>query len=177
MIDHAALTRLQDHIIAVERGDLNSDGRLAKVIARYPAERVPTSGNFFAPTMIELNSIAQLPGEVFGPILHIIRYKAKNLDKVIKDINASGYGLTLGVHSRIDATAMHIHQYCNVGNTYVNRNMVGAVVGTQPFGGCGLSGTGPKAGGPHYLQRFAMERTLTVNTMASGGSTELLALG
>ena len=72
---------------------------------------------------------------------------------------------------------MHIHQYCNVGNTYVNRNMVGAVVGTQPFGGCGLSGTGPKAGGPHYLQRFAMERTLTVNTMASGGSTELLALG
>jgi RHH-type proline utilization regulon transcriptional repressor/proline dehydrogenase/delta 1-pyrroline-5-carboxylate dehydrogenase len=95
---------------------------------------------------------------------------------VLDEINQTGFGLTLGVHSRIDGMARYINRRIQVGNVYVNRNMVGAVVGVQPFGGCGLSGTGPKAGGPHYLHRFATERTLTINTAAVGGDTSLLSL-
>jgi RHH-type proline utilization regulon transcriptional repressor/proline dehydrogenase/delta 1-pyrroline-5-carboxylate dehydrogenase len=106
-----------------------------------------------------------------------VRYRSSALDDVIKQINATGFGLTLGVHSRIDTTAREINRKVSVGNVYVNRNMIGAVVGVQPFGGCGLSGTGPKAGGPHYLHGFAMERTLTINTSAVGGNTGLLTLG
>lgn len=126
--------------------------------------------------MIEIDSIKQLEGEVFGPILHVILYRCKDFDKIIDEINACGYGLTLGIHSRIEHRADEIRRRIQVGNVYVNRNMVGAVVGVQPFGGCRLSGTGPKAGGPHYLLRFATEQTYTVNTAAVGGNATLLAL-
>jgi len=133
-------------------------------------------GNYVPPTVFEIESLAQLKGEVFGPILHVIRYGADELDKIIDDINNTGYGLTLGVHSRIASTIETIHQRVRVGNLYVNRDMVGAVVGVQPFGGEGLSGTGPKAGGRFYLHRFATERVLTTNTSAMGGDVNLLLL-
>src|SRR5690606_40947822 len=106
----------------------------------------------------------------FGCILHVIRYKSRDLNKVIDAINDTGFGLTLGVHTRVEHTMRKITARVNAGNCYVNRSMIGAVVGVQPFGGQGLSGTGPKAGGPHYLPRFAAERTVTVNTTASGGN-------
>jgi RHH-type proline utilization regulon transcriptional repressor/proline dehydrogenase/delta 1-pyrroline-5-carboxylate dehydrogenase len=110
-------------------------------------------------------------------VLHVIRYPAADLDRVIDAVNATGYGLPLGIHSRIDTTIERISSRVKAGNCYVNRNMIGAVVGVQPFGGEGLSGTGPKAGGPHYLLRFVTERTLTVNTTAAGGNASLLTLG
>nr|WP_282452614.1 bifunctional proline dehydrogenase/L-glutamate gamma-semialdehyde dehydrogenase PutA [Lysobacter sp. CAU 1642] len=134
-------------------------------------------GTFFAPRAYEIDSLSRLTREVFGPILHVIRYESNELDKVIDAINATGYGLTLGIHSRIDETVEKISRRIRVGNCYVNRNQIGAVVGVQPFGGEGLSGTGPKAGGPHYLLRFATERTLTINTTAAGGNASLLTLG
>ena len=114
---------------------------------------------------------------MFGPILHVIRYRAGRLDAVIDAINATGYGLTVGVHSRIGAVQRHVAARVRAGNAYVNRSMIGAVVASQPFGGEGLSGTGPKAGGPHYLPRFAVERSLSVNTAAAGGNTALATLG
>jgi RHH-type proline utilization regulon transcriptional repressor/proline dehydrogenase/delta 1-pyrroline-5-carboxylate dehydrogenase len=135
------------------------------------------NGTFFAPRAYEIPSLKLLTHEVFGPVLHVVRWKADELDAVIDSINATGYGLTLGIHSRIDATVEHIAKRAKVGNTYVNRNQIGAVVGVQPFGGENLSGTGPKAGGPHYLVRFATERTVTVNTTAAGGNASLLTLG
>jgi RHH-type transcriptional regulator, proline utilization regulon repressor / proline dehydrogenase / delta 1-pyrroline-5-carboxylate dehydrogenase len=113
---------------------------------------------------------------VFGPVLHVMRYVSRDLDQVIESINAMGYGLTLGVQTRIEATARRVAELARVGNVYVNRNIIGAVVGVQPFGGCGLSGTGPKAGGPDYLHRFATERTVTTNTAAVGGNASLLSL-
>ena len=134
-------------------------------------------GTFFAPSAWELDSIARLDSEKFGPALHVVRWKAEDLDAVVDAINATGYGLTLGVHSRIDATIERIVSRAKVGNIYVNRNQIGAVVGVQPFGGQGLSGTGPKAGGPHYVPRFATEKTVTVNTTAAGGNASLLTLG
>ena len=134
------------------------------------------SGHFFAPCAFEIDSIRQLEREVFGPVLHVVRYRARDLDRVIDDINGVNYGLTLGVHSRIDRTQAYIAGRVRAGNCYVNRNMIGAVVGVQPFGGERLSGTGPKAGGPHYILRFASERTLTINTAAVGGNASLLAL-
>jgi len=112
---------------------------------------------------------------VFGPILHVVRWHAGRLDAVIDEIAATGYGLTLGIHSRIDETVHHILARLRVGNSYVNRSMIGAVVGVQPFGGQGLSGTGPKAGGPHYLTRFATEQTVTINTAAVGGNAALMS--
>ena len=118
-----------------------------------------------------------LTKEVFGPVLHVIRFARKNMDKVVDDINALGYGLTFGIQSRIDTTIDHLQKRIKTGNIYVNRNMIGAVVGVQPFGGCGLSGTGPKAGGPHYLLRLCRESTLTINTTAMGGDAALLAAG
>jgi RHH-type proline utilization regulon transcriptional repressor/proline dehydrogenase/delta 1-pyrroline-5-carboxylate dehydrogenase len=133
-------------------------------------------GYFFAPRAYQIDSLARLEREVFGPILHVISYAGDRLDEVIEAINRTGYGLTLGIHSRIDSRAEHIVSRLRVGNAYVNRNMIGAVVGVQPFGGEGLSGTGPKAGGPHYLHRFATERTLSVDTTASGGNASLLSL-
>jgi len=120
--------------------------------------------------------MSALKREVFGPVLHIIRFKAEDLDGVVKQINQSGYGLTFGVHTRIDHTMADLCRRVRAGNCYVNRSMIGAVVGVQPFGGQGISGTGPKAGGPHYLPRFATERTVTVNTTASGGNTTLVSL-
>ena len=113
---------------------------------------------------------------MFGPILHVIRWKAEDLDKVCDAIAETCYGLTLGIHSRIDETVTRITRRLGVGNTYVNRNIIGAVVGVQPFGGEGLSGTGPKAGGPHYLYRFACERTLSVDVTAAGGNANLMSL-
>jgi len=134
------------------------------------------SDHFFAPRMYEIPDFRLLNKEVFGPILHIVRFKANQLDEVIETVNQSGYGLTLGIHSRIEATIKHICVRAKVGNIYVNRNMIGAVVGVQPFGGQGLSGTGPKAGGPFYLHRFSSEQTLSNNISAIGGNTQLLAM-
>src|SRR5215211_2937827 len=131
---------------------------------------------FVAPQVFELDRPGDLAEEVFGPILHVVRYRARDLESVLAALESSGYGLTLGIHSRIDATIERIVARLGVGNVYVNRNMIGAVVGVQPFGGHGLSGTGPKAGGPHYLPRFATEQTLTVNTAAVGGNAMLLAI-
>jgi RHH-type proline utilization regulon transcriptional repressor/proline dehydrogenase/delta 1-pyrroline-5-carboxylate dehydrogenase len=134
------------------------------------------NGTYVAPAIIEIESIRDLQRENFGPILHVARFPAGGLEQVIEDINATGYGLTLGLHSRIDAVRRLVESRARVGNLYVNRNQIGAVVGSQPFGGEGLSGTGPKAGGPHYLLKFASERTLTVNTTAAGGNASLLTL-
>ncbi|MBL8396723.1 MAG: bifunctional proline dehydrogenase/L-glutamate gamma-semialdehyde dehydrogenase PutA [Candidatus Accumulibacter sp.] len=131
---------------------------------------------FFAPRAYEIDSLARLEREVFGPILHVVRWQADQLDAVCQQITDTGYGLTLGIHSRIDETINRLVARLPVGNTYINRNIVGAVVGVQPFGGEGLSGTGPKAGGPHYLYRFACERTLSVDTTAAGGNAGLMAL-
>ena len=133
-------------------------------------------GFFVAPQVYEIGSLSQLQREVFGPVLHVIRYKVADMPQVLNDINASGYGLTLGVHSRIDGFAREVFTATRVGNTYINRNMVGAVVGVNPFGGQGLSGTGPKAGGPHYLLRFVTEKTRTDNVVAKGGNTQLFSL-
>jgi RHH-type transcriptional regulator, proline utilization regulon repressor / proline dehydrogenase / delta 1-pyrroline-5-carboxylate dehydrogenase len=149
----------------------------ARLIRRVELSAECTNGCYFAPVAYEIHSLDQLRREVFGPVLHVLRYKAKDLDAVLDALNATGYGLTLGVHSRIDSTVEKIAARVRAGNRYVNRNMIGAVVGVQPFGGEGLSGTGPKAGGPHYLPRFCTERTLTINTTASGGNASLLTLG
>jgi RHH-type transcriptional regulator, proline utilization regulon repressor / proline dehydrogenase / delta 1-pyrroline-5-carboxylate dehydrogenase len=133
-------------------------------------------GSFVAPHIIELNSAADLTREEFGPLLHVVRFRADRFEQVLTSIRNTGFGLTLGVQTRLESTWRRVFESTQVGNTYVNRNMIGAVVGVQPFGGTGLSGTGPKAGGPHYLQRFANERTLTVNTTATGGDAALLAI-
>ncbi|HET7062579.1 MAG TPA: bifunctional proline dehydrogenase/L-glutamate gamma-semialdehyde dehydrogenase PutA [Nitrosospira sp.] len=134
-------------------------------------------GWYIAPAAYEIDSIFRLPGEVFGPILHVIRYEAKNLARVIDDINATGFGLTFGMHSRLQHRTTQVAGQINAGNVYINRSMIGAVVGVQPFGGHGLSGTGPKAGGPYYLQRFANEKAIAVNTAAIGGNIALLNAG
>jgi RHH-type proline utilization regulon transcriptional repressor/proline dehydrogenase/delta 1-pyrroline-5-carboxylate dehydrogenase len=139
-------------------------------------EQATAHGSFFAPRAYEIDSLSRLEREVFGPILHIVRWRGEDLDKVCDAIASTGYGLTLGIHSRIEDTIRRITARLHVGNTYVNRNLIGAVVGVQPFGGEGLSGTGPKAGGPHYLYRFASERTLSVDTTAAGGNASLMAL-
>jgi RHH-type proline utilization regulon transcriptional repressor/proline dehydrogenase/delta 1-pyrroline-5-carboxylate dehydrogenase len=127
-----------------------------------------------APVAFEIGRIADLHEEIFGPVLHVVRWSG-NVNAVVAQINALGYGLTLGVQTRIDSRAQRIADTARIGNVYVNRNMIGAVVGVQPFGGEGLSGTGPKAGGPHYLYRFCAEQTVTINTAAAGGNAELLA--
>jgi RHH-type proline utilization regulon transcriptional repressor/proline dehydrogenase/delta 1-pyrroline-5-carboxylate dehydrogenase len=160
---------------ALERHDqrMRREGRVLCEL-RLPAGT--EHGSFFAPRAFEIERLSLLEGEVFGPILHVIRWQGDRLEAVIDAVAATGYGLTLGIHSRIDETAERIHRRLRVGNTYVNRNMIGAVVGVQPFGGEGLSGTGPKAGGPHYLHRFACERTLSIDTTASGGYACLMSL-
>jgi RHH-type transcriptional regulator, proline utilization regulon repressor / proline dehydrogenase / delta 1-pyrroline-5-carboxylate dehydrogenase len=168
VIDASQLEMLNNHVERMER-----EARLIKRV-ELPADLAP--GHWFAPAAFEIDSIEQLEGEVFGPVLHVVRYQSRELDRLIEQINATGFGLTLGVHSRIDRVQDHIASRVKVGNAYINRNMTGAVVGVQPFGGEGLSGTGPKAGGPHYLHRLCTERTLTVNTAAVGGNASLLAL-
>jgi len=170
VIDADALCTLDEHAVRM-RGE-------AKLIAQAHVDPDATAhGSFFAPSAWEIDSIGRLQKEVFGPALHVVRWKGDELDKVIDAINATGYGLTLGIHSRIDDTIDRIVSRVRVGNAYVNRNQIGAVVGVQPFGGQGLSGTGPKAGGPHYVPRFATEKTVTINTTAAGGNASLLTLG
>jgi RHH-type proline utilization regulon transcriptional repressor/proline dehydrogenase/delta 1-pyrroline-5-carboxylate dehydrogenase len=168
VIDLDALKLLEGHAKKMQED--------AKLVARVTLP-AGLDGHFFAPCAFEIAGIAQLQKEVFGPILHIVRYVARDLDQVIDEINTAGYGLTLGIHSRIERTQAHVASRIRAGNCYINRNMIGAVVGVQPFGGERLSGTGPKAGGPHYMPRFATERTLTINTAAVGGNAGLLALG
>ena len=168
VIDEDAVEMLRVHAKRMERDGV-SVGETALGLGTE-------HGLFFAPRAFEIDAIGRLDGEVFGPILHIVRYAADRLDAVVDAINATGYGLTLSIHSRIDSTVQAIHKKLNVGNAYVNRNQIGAVVGVQPFGGEGLSGTGPKAGGPRYLYRFATERTLTVDTTAAGGNAALVSL-
>jgi RHH-type transcriptional regulator, proline utilization regulon repressor / proline dehydrogenase / delta 1-pyrroline-5-carboxylate dehydrogenase len=142
--------------------------------ADLPAD-LPAGGTYLAPVIIELDRARELKQEVFGPVLHVVRWRAEELDALLDDIAVNGTALTLGVHSRIDLTAEHVAARLPHGNVYVNRSMIGAVVGTQPFGGTHLSGTGPKAGGPNYLRRFAAEQVVTVNTAAAGGNAGLLA--
>ena len=163
VIDLDAKQRLEAHIARMKRQ------------ARVHFTGKAPDGNYVAPHVFELSDADQLTEEVFGPILHVVRYPADQLDRVLQSIERSGYGLTLGIHSRIDDTIEHVVERLSVGNVYVNRNMIGAVVGVQPFGGHGLSGTGPKAGGPHYLARFATEQTVTINTAAAGGNATLLS--
>ena len=133
------------------------------------------AGCFVAPTIIEMDSILDLKRENFGPILHVVRYRADQLGQVVEDINSTGYGLTMGLHSRLEATREFVEARARVGNFYVNRNQIGAVVESQPFGGEGMSGSGPKAGGPHYVARFATERVVCIDTTAAGGNATLLA--
>ncbi|MCD6619296.1 bifunctional proline dehydrogenase/L-glutamate gamma-semialdehyde dehydrogenase PutA [Aeromonas veronii] len=149
----------------------------ARLIAQAPMPAATMEGHFVQPTALEIGSIRELAKEQFGPILHVVRYATRDLDKVISDINGTGYGLTLGIHSRNESHAEELASRINVGNVYINRNQIGAMVGVQPFGGQGLSGTGPKAGGPHYLSRFVTEKTRTINTTAVGGNASLLAMG
>jgi RHH-type proline utilization regulon transcriptional repressor/proline dehydrogenase/delta 1-pyrroline-5-carboxylate dehydrogenase len=163
VIDAEAKQRLQAHIARM------------KYEARVHYAGAAPAGNYVAPHIFELADAGELTEEVFGPVLHVVRYAADRLDLVLQAIEVSGYGLTLGIHSRIDDTIEAVIDRLAVGNVYVNRNMIGAVVGVQPFGGFGLSGTGPKAGGPHYLTRFATEQTVTVNTSAAGGNAALLS--
>jgi RHH-type proline utilization regulon transcriptional repressor/proline dehydrogenase/delta 1-pyrroline-5-carboxylate dehydrogenase len=159
---------------ALERwiANLPAQGRLRFRWDRLRA--LPAGGTYVAPTIIELKRAGDLTQEVFGPILHVVRWRADELDALIDEIARNRYGLTLGIHSRIDGTVNHIAARLGHGNVYVNRNMIGAVVGTQPFGGRGLSGTGPKAGGPNYLRRFAAEQVVSINTAAAGGNASLL---
>jgi RHH-type proline utilization regulon transcriptional repressor/proline dehydrogenase/delta 1-pyrroline-5-carboxylate dehydrogenase len=147
---------------------------------RFRSDRnweLPAGGTYVVPTIIELDRARDLKEEVFGPVLHVVRWHAQELDALLDDIAHNGTALTLGIHSRIDSTVAHVAARLANGNVYVNRNMIGAVVGTQPFGGTALSGTGPKAGGPNYLRRFASEQVVTVNTAAAGGNASLLAQG
>ncbi|WP_406855132.1 bifunctional proline dehydrogenase/L-glutamate gamma-semialdehyde dehydrogenase PutA [Alsobacter sp. KACC 23698] len=166
VIDAEAKQRLEAHI-----------ARQKSASRVHLAAAAPEQGYFVAPHVFELASQADLTEEIFGPVLHVVRWKAGALPAVLDAIEATGYGLTLGIHSRIDTTIEQVLSRLDVGNCYVNRNMIGAVVGTQPFGGSGLSGTGPKAGGPNYLKRFAVEQTVTVNTAAAGGNASLIAMG
>ncbi len=168
VIDAEALANLEAHAKKMDK--------IGTKICQAKLTDECVNGTFFAPRAYQIESLSLLEREVFGPIAHIITYGANRLDEVIDAVNNSGYGLTLGVHTRVDATRRYIQERLRVGNAYVNRNMIGAVVGVQPFGGEGLSGTGPKAGGPRYLHRFATERTISLNTTASGGNAALMSL-
>jgi RHH-type proline utilization regulon transcriptional repressor/proline dehydrogenase/delta 1-pyrroline-5-carboxylate dehydrogenase len=165
IIDAPAQAALAGHIEKLRRS--------AKLIGEASAPAA--KGHFITPIAFQL-PLEQLPRtEVFGPVLHVCTYRRQQLPTVLRWLRDTGYGLTLGIHSRIQSFVDTVVSATRVGNTYVNRSMIGAVVGVQPFGGEGLSGTGPKAGGPHYMLRFATERALTVNTAAIGGVTELLS--
>ena len=168
VIDEDAKRILLDHKAQMSK--------TAKTIYDMPVPSALQNGLYVGPAAYELKSIAELHREVFGPVLHVVRFAADQLDAVCDQINAKGFGLTLGLHTRIESVMRQVRAKMRVGNLYVNRNQIGAVVGAQPFGGEGLSGTGPKAGGPHYLQRFAVERVYAADTTASGGNAELLSL-
>ena len=166
VIDADALKGLSQHVESLQG--------FGKLIGRAPmADTLP--GWFIAPCAYEIDSIKRLPREVFGPVLHVIRYAAKDREKIIDELNATGYGLTFGIHSRLQERTAATTAAVQAGNIYINRSIIGAVVGVQPFGGRGLSGTGPKAGGPYYLHRFATEKTVSINTTATGGNIALLA--
>ena len=158
VIDEEALGALQTHLERL--------GREAKVLHRLEPPMGTEGGVFFGPVLAEIPSADFLEKEVFGPILHVVRYDPENLEEVARQLAARRYGLTLGVHSRIEAFAEEVAALVPAGNLYINRSMIGAVVGVQPFGGEGLSGTGPKAGGPHALLRYAVERAVSVNIAA-----------
>ncbi len=166
LISQNAVCQLNDHIADMRKQ--------AKILYQMDLPKHLASLCYFPPSLIELSSLSQLTKENFGSVLHLIRYQPAELDQLIERINDSGYGLTLGIHSRINYNINNIVKNSKVGNVYVNRNMISAVVGVQPFGGMGLSGTGPKAGGPNYLQRFTSEQTVTTNTAAIGGNASLL---
>lgn len=168
VIDEKALAGLKAHVEAMQQR--------FELIYQCELPQLCREGYFMPPTAIAIDRIDALEKEIFGPVLHVIRYQRDQLDDVINQINQTGYGLTLGIHSRINHTVEYIRERVHVGNCYVNRNMIGAVVGLQPFGGEGLSGTGPKAGGPNYLYRFCVERTYTVDTTAAGGNASLMSI-
>jgi RHH-type proline utilization regulon transcriptional repressor/proline dehydrogenase/delta 1-pyrroline-5-carboxylate dehydrogenase len=168
VIDEDAAERLDAHKLRMQK--------LGKELIDLPLPLDCDVGTYVTPAVFEIADAGLLNEEVFGPILHVVRYQRGHLDKVVEAINASGYGLTLGLHSRIAAVADYVAEHARVGNLYVNRNQIGAVVGVQPFGGEGLSGTGPKAGGPNYLARFATERVRTTDITATGGNVALLGL-
>ena len=168
VIDAKAQETLQAHIREMKQQ--------AKLIYEVPVRGVAKDATYVAPCAFELTSVSQLQNEFFGPVLHVVRYKKRDLDQLIDEINGLNYGLTFGIQSRIDDTVAYIASRIQAGNIYVNRNMIGAVVGVQPFGGQYLSGTGPKAGGPHYLLRLCHETTVTVNTTAAGGNASLMSL-
>jgi RHH-type proline utilization regulon transcriptional repressor/proline dehydrogenase/delta 1-pyrroline-5-carboxylate dehydrogenase len=172
VIDAAARAALLDHVEML-RGRVRRGGVLEHFAGGVPPD-APNGGHYVAPHIFELAAASDLKAEIFGPILHVVRYGASELDAVLDAIEANGSGLTLGVHSRIEGTIARILDRRLAGNCYVNRSMIGAVVGTQPFGGFNLSGTGPKAGGPNYLERFAIEQTITINTAAVGGNVGLI---
>ncbi|MEL6870555.1 MAG: bifunctional proline dehydrogenase/L-glutamate gamma-semialdehyde dehydrogenase PutA [Pseudomonadota bacterium] len=168
VIDKAAHDRLQTHVERMQREQ--------HLLKQCKLPDATSDGVFFPPTLIEIDSLDALTEEVFGPVVHVLRYKRKTLPQLVDAINNTGYGLTFGIHTRIDGRAGQLAALSYAGNVYINRNMVGAVVGVQPFGGSGLSGTGPKAGGPNYLTRFASEYTISNNTAAVGGNASLLSL-
>jgi len=166
VIDNKAKKILDDHIEDMRSKGFNT--------LYHPQNNSAKGGCYFYPHIIEVNSINDIPDEKFGPILHITKYKSKNLDKAIDEINSCGFGLTFGIHSRIEEKIEHIRSKIKAGNIYVNRSIIGAKVESQPFGGENKSGTGFKAGGPNYLLRFMTERTTSINSTAFGGDVELL---
>jgi RHH-type proline utilization regulon transcriptional repressor/proline dehydrogenase/delta 1-pyrroline-5-carboxylate dehydrogenase len=166
VIDEPAREELLRHIEAMKR--------VGKLLHQCRLDERHAHGSFVPPTLVEIDRMDRLDKEPFGPVLHVVRWRADRLDQAVDSINAAGYGLTFGVQSRIDGTIDRVVRRVRVGNVYVNRNIIGAVVGSQPFGGEALSGTGFKAGGPNYLLRFCTERTVTVNTAAVGGNLALL---
>ncbi|MEY4890922.1 MAG: bifunctional proline dehydrogenase/L-glutamate gamma-semialdehyde dehydrogenase PutA, partial [Pseudomonadota bacterium] len=169
---------------ATDVGPVIDEAAYAKLMAYQDTQRgnwlhsvaVPDVGHFVPPTLIRLASVEDLTAEWFGPLLHVVSWKAGKLAETVERINAKGFGLTMGLHSRIARTAEDVEALARVGNLYVNRAMIGAIVGSQPFGGEGLSGTGPKAGGPNYLHRFCAERVTSTDTTSSGGNASLLSL-
>jgi RHH-type proline utilization regulon transcriptional repressor/proline dehydrogenase/delta 1-pyrroline-5-carboxylate dehydrogenase len=176
IIDEAAYSDLHRYAVAAAQRFRVIAGTVPPAEAGATGGATAGAGLFFPPLAFEVPTVADVEREVFGPILHVTRWPARGLDRLVDQINRLGYGLTLGVHSRSAARAERIVRRARVGNLYVNRNQIGAVVGVQPFGGEGLSGTGPKAGGPNYLLRFAVERTVTIDTTAAGGNASLLTI-
>jgi RHH-type proline utilization regulon transcriptional repressor/proline dehydrogenase/delta 1-pyrroline-5-carboxylate dehydrogenase len=167
VIDKDAKWLLDEHIQWLDKN--------ARKVCQLEPPAEASHGCFVAPAFYELKSLSQLKHENFGPVLHVIRFPGERLNEVVDQINATGYGLTLGLQSRIDTVRDYVEEHARVGNFYVNRNQIGAVVESQPFGGEGLSGTGPKAGGPHYVARFATERVTCIDTTAAGGNASLMA--
>lgn len=167
VIDDEARNALEEHLAWLDEN--------ARRVCRLAIPKEAAHGAFVSPALYEIRSLNQLNRENFGPILHVIRFAGDRLHEVVDDINATGYGLTLGLQSRIDTVRDYVEEHARVGNFYVNRNQIGAVVESQPFGGEGLSGTGPKAGGPHYVARFATERVTCIDTTAAGGNASLMA--